>query len=167
MLFRSVPELLKHVAEAGVSLQVRHQVGKQKAEPVQEAYAAHGIAAEVPAYIDDMCEAYRQADFAITRSGSGTVAELAAAGLPALLVPFPWAAGDHQAANAAAFERAGGGLVCRQADWEGQKLAQRIVSLLTDNQALQTAGSGARSVARADAAQAVVKDCEAMMEGRW
>ncbi len=162
-----VPELLGHVASAGVALRVCHQVGKRDGEPVRAAYEALGIEAEVVSYIDDMSAAYENADFAITRSGSGTVAELAAAGLPALLVPFPWAAGDHQAANASAFADAGGGLLCRQEDWEGQKLAQRIVSLLTDNQALEDAAAGARSVSRADAAQAVVRDCEAMMEGRW
>ena len=166
-LNQQVPSLLAQVAAAGVELSVRHQVGRLDPEPVQTAYGEAGLEVEVHAYIDDMAEAYRWADFAITRSGSGTVSELAAAGLPALLIPFPDAAGDHQAANAAAFVQAGGGFMSRQADWNGQKLAQRIVSLLTDNQALENAVAGATSVARADAADAVVEDCEAMMEGRW
>ena len=166
-LNEQVPSLLAEVAAGGVAMEVRHQVGRQDPVPVQDAYAAAGLDAEVLAYIDDMANSYDWADFAITRSGSGTVSELAAAAVPALLVPFPHAAGDHQAANAAAFVAAGGGFMARQSDWNGQKLAQRIVSLLTDNQALENAVAGAGSVARADAAQAVVDDCETMMEGRW
>lgn len=166
-LNEQVPPLLAQVAAQGVDLRVRHQVGRRDPAPVQAAYGEAGLEAEVLAYIDDMANAYNWADFAITRSGSGTVSELAAAGLPALLVPFPHAAGDHQAANAAAFVQAGGGFMARQAEWNGQKLAQRIVSLLTDNQALENAVAGATSVSRANAAQAVVDDCETMMEGRW
>ncbi len=166
-LNENVPALLGRVAARGVSLQVRHQVGKLDAGPVRAAYAAAGVDAEVVTYIDDMAAALAWADFGVTRSGSGTVSELAAAGLPALLVPFPYAAGDHQAANAAAFCAAGAGLWSRQRDWNSEKLAEQIASVLTDNQAQQAAIDGARKVARPDAAAAVVADCDALMEGRW
>lgn len=166
-LNQNVPALLAQVAAAGVTLRVCHQVGKLDPAPVQAAYRDAGLEAEVVQYIDNMAVAYREADFAITRSGSGTVSELAAAGLPALLVPFPFAAGDHQAANARSFVEAGGGIMCRQSNWEGQKLAQQVVSLLTDNEALETASAGARKVSHSDAAAAVVKDCFELMENRW
>ncbi|MCO4761582.1 MAG: undecaprenyldiphospho-muramoylpentapeptide beta-N-acetylglucosaminyltransferase [Myxococcales bacterium] len=167
----NVPALLGAVAKLlaadDIRLIVRHQVGKLEAAPVQAAYAESELPCEVVSYIDDMAAALAWADLGITRSGSGTVSELAASALPALLVPFPYAAGDHQAANAAAFCAAGGGFWSRQKDWNSEKLAQRIASVLTDNTALQRASDGAREVARPDAAEAVVRDCDALMEGRW
>ncbi|MEY3013144.1 MAG: hypothetical protein RIT45_1879 [Pseudomonadota bacterium] len=159
-LNQQVPALLGALAEQGVAMRVRHQVGKLDAEPVRAAYAAAGIDAEVVTYIDDMAGELAVADFAITRSGSGTVAELAAAGLPALLVPFPYAAGDHQAANAAAFCAGGAGHWCRQQSWDVQKLARDLHPLLTDNASWIRASAAARAVARPAAAAALVQDCE-------
>ncbi len=166
-LNENVPALLGVVARSGVKLDVRHQVGKLDAAPVIAAYAAAGVDAEVVPYIDDMAAALAWADVAVTRSGSGTVAELAAAGLPALLVPFPHAAGDHQAANAAAFCDGGAGHWCRQSDWNLEKLAPTIVSLLTDNASWSRAHGAALQVARPDAAQRIVDDCVCWMGGRW
>ena len=163
----SVPALLAAVGQRGVQLEVRHQVGRLDAEAVQAAYAQHGIEHEVLKYIDDMAAAYAWADFAVTRAGSGTVSELAAARLPALLVPFPYAAGDHQAANARAFAEAGGGLWQRQKEWNNEKLADQLTSLMSDDGAMDRAVKGAYAVARPDAARAVVADCEKLMEGRW
>jgi UDP-N-acetylglucosamine--N-acetylmuramyl-(pentapeptide) pyrophosphoryl-undecaprenol N-acetylglucosamine transferase len=134
---------------------------------VEAAYEASGIEHAVLSYIDDMAAAYTWADFAVTRAGSGTVSELAAARLPALLVPFPFAAGDHQAANAMAFADAGGGFWSRQKDWNSEKLADRIASLMSDTGAMDRAVKGAFAVARPDAASAVIADCERLMEGRW
>ena len=166
-LNENVPALLAAVRDRGVALKVRHQVGKLDAEPVEAAYAKAGVDAEVVKYIDDMAAAYRWANFAVTRAGSGTVSELAAARLPALLVPFPYAAGDHQAANARAFADAGAGFWQRQRDWNSEKLADRVASLMSDDGAMDRAVRGALAVARPDAARAVVADCESMMEGRW
>lgn len=165
-LNEQVPALLGALAARGVALQVRHQVGKLDAEPVRAAYAAAGVDAEVVAYIDDMAAALGAADVAVTRSGSGTVAELAAAGLPALLVPFPHAAGDHQAANAEAFCAGGAGSWCRQRDWDVQKLADRLEPLLTDNASWIRASAAARAVAKPDAAAALVADCARWSGGR-
>lgn len=160
-LNQNVPALLAALAARGVRISVRHQVGKLDAAPVEQAYAEAGISADVVAYIDDMAGELAHADFAVTRSGSGTVAELAAAGLPTLLIPFPFAAGDHQAANAAAFCKGGAGVWCRQNDWDVQKLAASIEPLLTDNASWIRASAAARAVARPAAAAAIVADCEA------
>ncbi len=169
-LNEQVPQLLAMLAErlraAGRSLGVVHQVGKLEPSPVVERYRALGIEAEVVGYIDDMAARLDAADFAITRSGSGTTAELSAAGLPALLVPFPFAAGDHQAANAAAFCAGGAGTWCRQADWEVQKLASAIVPLLTDNALYDRATRSARDAGRSDAADALVRDCLHWLEAK-
>ena len=162
-----VPPLLARVAQAGQSLEVRHQVGKLDPAPVTAAYAELGLPVRVETFIDDMADAYAWADVAITRSGSGTVAELAAAGLPALLVPFPHAAGDHQAANAKAFADAGAGWWQRQETWNESDAAARIGGLLADARSWRETSNAAHAFGAADAAGAIAADCASWMEGRW
>lgn len=162
-----VPDLLRALASRGVDLQMRHQVGKLDAEPVQSRYGELGLDATVEPFIDDMAAAYAWADVAVTRSGSGTVSELAAAGLPALLVPFPHAAGDHQAWNAKAFADSGAGWWVRQAAWDEATLAAGLVEALRNPVTWQRMSQAARSFGRGDAADVVVRDCEDWMEGRW
>lgn len=162
-----VPPLLAALAAQGISLEIRHQVGKLPPEPVAQTYAHLGLQAEILGFIDDMAAAYAWADFAITRSGSGTVSELAAAALPALLVPFPFAAGDHQAANAKAFADAGCGHWVRQGDWKEAELVEKLAILLTRPSAWQAASAAALRFATPDAARDVVRDCLQWMEGRW
>ncbi len=166
-LNREVPGLLAEVAKITGHLEIRHQVGKLEAGPVLAAYAALGLNARVDAFIDDMATAYANTDFAITRSGSGTVSELAACGLPALLVPFPHAAGDHQAFNAKAFSDAGAGLWVRQGDWQVDVLAPKLGTLIADEAAWRKASVAAAELGKDDAATAVVADCLRAMEGHW
>lgn len=158
-----VPALLAAVQAAGILLEVRHQVGKLDAAPVQQAYAQAGLQARVEGFIDDMAGAYAWADVGITRSGSGTVAELAAAALPALLVPFPFAAGDHQAANAAAFCAAGGGRWVRQGAWNEAELVGWLSHLLADADAWRATSAAAAAVGLPGAAVTVVRDCGAWL----
>lgn len=162
-----VPDLLARVQALGIALEVRHQVGRQPPEPVAERYASLGLAATVETFIDDMAAAYAWADTAVTRSGSGTVAELAAAALPALLVPFPHAAGDHQTANARAFAAAGAGTWVREAAWNEAALARVMADLLRDRPSWLAAAKAAWVLGNRDAAGAVVDDCARWMEGRW
>lgn len=157
-----LPALAMELAKTGLELQVRHQVGKLAALPVEQAYQQAGVSAQVEGFIDDMAAAYAWADVAVTRAGSGTVAELAAAALPSLLVPFPFAAGDHQAANAAAFCAQGGGRWVRQADWKLADLTAWAATLLTDDAAWLQASASAAAVALPQAAAVVVGDC-----GQW
>ena len=90
-----------------------------------------------------------------------------AAGVPALLVPFPFAAGDHQAWNAKAYADAGAGHWVRQEQWDEAALAGQLRTLLTDAEAWQQASQAARAFGKPDAALAVVDDCLRWMEGRW
>ncbi len=161
-LNEKVPPLVQALAAAGVAVAVRHQVGKLNPAPVQAAYTLGEVQATVEGFIDNMAAAYAWADLAITRSGSGTVAELAAAALPALLVPFPHAAGDHQAANAAAFCADGAGHWVRQQAWDQGKVLAWVQRLVSDSDAWQVASDAARKVALPHAANAVVADC-----GQW
>jgi UDP-N-acetylglucosamine--N-acetylmuramyl-(pentapeptide) pyrophosphoryl-undecaprenol N-acetylglucosamine transferase len=166
-LNRHVPALLRQVAGQGLALEVWHQVGDDNPEPVRARYARAHIAASVMPYIADMADAYRWADFAIARSGSGTLAELAACGLPALLVPLPTAAGDHQTVNAIAFAEAGGGWWSREAGWQAQAQAARLASVLRDANTLNGMAERARRLATPEAAAVLVSDCEALMAGQW
>ena len=88
-----------------------------------QAFAQAGLDGRVTAFIEDMPAAYQQADLIVSRSGAGAVAELAAAGKPSLLVPFPFAADDHQRHNAESMQRTGGAVVIPEREFSGQRLA--------------------------------------------
>ncbi len=163
-LNQHVPDLLARVAPGGVGLEVRHQVGDFDIEAVRMRYAAAGITAEVVAYIEDVAAAYAWADFAITRAGAGTIAELAACALPAMLVPLPTAAGGHQAANAEACARAGAWAVHEQ-QWHAATLATELAALLRDEGALHAAAARMRALAQPDAAARIAADCEVTFGG--
>ena len=121
------------------------QTGKGEFETIQ----ADG---EVLPFIDDMPAAFAAADLIVCRAGAGAVAELAAAGKPSVLVPFPYAADDHQLHNAEAFERAGAARLVLDRDWSGAKLHETVMSLAADRTELDRMGDAARRFARPGAA---------------
>ena len=166
-LNRSVPVLLPKLAARGLTLEVLHQAGEVSLEPIRSAYSRAGISASVTTYIDDIAEAYAWADFAICCAGSQTVSELRVCNLPALLVPLPTAAADHQIANAVAFAEAGEGLWVREEEWEVDSLASEIASFFRDYESRKHASNPANLPIELNAAQKLVADCEAMMNGRW
>jgi UDP-N-acetylglucosamine--N-acetylmuramyl-(pentapeptide) pyrophosphoryl-undecaprenol N-acetylglucosamine transferase len=156
-----VPELLARVAARGPALAVRHQVGAASPAPTAAAYARAGIPADVVPYLADMADAYDWADFAVTCAGAATLAELAAVGLPALLVPLAHAARDHQTANARAFAALTGVRWVCESDWSIAALAPEVADLLGSPPARAAAAVRMRAAARPDAARAVVAACEA------
>jgi UDP-N-acetylglucosamine--N-acetylmuramyl-(pentapeptide) pyrophosphoryl-undecaprenol N-acetylglucosamine transferase len=160
------PELLAAVERRGVAVEVLHQSGRLPADAVANGYRRAGVKATVAPYLDEIASAYRWADVVVARSGAGTIAEVAAAGVPALLVPLTDAPGDHQAANAAAFAAAGAGLAVRETDWQRDPLAARVAALLGGG-AWTSAAAAARGLARPDAAARIVADCELAMTDRW
>src|SRR6185436_15091925 len=128
------------------------------------AYRLAGVKATVAPYLDAIASAYHWADLVIARSGAGTIAEIAAAGVPALLVPLADAPGDHQAANATAVAATGAGIVVREDEWRCDPLAVQLTALLGE---ANWAAAAARNLARPDAAARIVDDCEALMTDRW
>jgi UDP-N-acetylglucosamine--N-acetylmuramyl-(pentapeptide) pyrophosphoryl-undecaprenol N-acetylglucosamine transferase len=166
-LNQRVPDLLRQVAERGVFLEVRHQVGGFAVEPVRAAYAQGKVAAVVLPYIEDMVEAYRWADLVIARAGAGTIAELAASGLPALLVPLPQAPGNHQVANAQAFTTTGGGWSVEEKDWKVEAVLDWLMHLLRDETAWTAASRYARQFATPHAARTIVADCETLLSPQF
>ncbi len=151
-----VPEA---VALAGGKFAIRHQTGVAMRAETEALYARLGVAAEVVAFIQDMAEAYRWADLAICRAGAMTVSELAAAALPAILVPFPYAIDDHQTANACYLTEAGAALLIPQSQLTPQHLAEQLNILIQVPESLSTMSRKARSLARLDAAEKVAEIC--------
>ncbi len=137
---------------AGVA--VRHVVGKRDwprfAHPARP---AGGLLYQVVEYEEDMASLYAAADVAVQRAGASTVAELALAGLPSLLVPLPGSPGDHQGANAQALARAGGAVVVPDAELDGARLASELEALLGDPARLSEMSAAAKSLARPYAAR--------------
>ena len=133
-------------------LEVVHQTGDADYNAVRQAYLKHGVTAYVHAFIEDMPGALAQADLVVSRAGATAVAELAAAGRAALLVPFPAAADQHQMANARALERAGAAHVILQAELTPERLMREIHELLRETTRLMEMERAAKSLARPDAA---------------
>ena len=138
---------------------VLHQCGKRGVDEARQAYAEAGVAADVVPFIDDMAAAYGEADLAICRAGALTLAELTAAGLGALLVPFPHAVDDHQTRNAEALVAAGAAELIKESALDVQQLAQRLTALLADRPGLAAMATAARTLAKPDAAQAIAHAC--------
>ena len=156
-LNRDLPGVLAAVAQRGVAIAVRHSAGRGRSEDVRTAY---GEMAEVTVheYIDDMADAYAWADFVVCRAGASTVAELSAVGKPAMYVPFPAAADNHQEKNALAVVTKGGGVLVKDAELKDEPPIELLEALLTDVARLGKMGSAARSLARPNAAREIAQE---------
>jgi UDP-N-acetylglucosamine--N-acetylmuramyl-(pentapeptide) pyrophosphoryl-undecaprenol N-acetylglucosamine transferase len=148
------------------AIRVVHQSGESDRERVVAAYAESGIQAEVIAFAPDMPRRYREADLAVCRAGALTVAELAMAGLPALLVPYPFAADDHQTENARALADAGAACLLASRPLDPEALLRELTRLLAAPHTLRAMGEAAGKLARPDAAERVVADCAALLGER-
>ncbi|MGH8369695.1 MAG: undecaprenyldiphospho-muramoylpentapeptide beta-N-acetylglucosaminyltransferase [Gammaproteobacteria bacterium] len=138
---------------------VWHQTGTRDVEAVTAAYREHGVEARVDAFIDDMAEAYAWADLAVCRAGALTIAELAAAGLGALLVPFAAAVDDHQTRNAGFLTQSGAAERMPQDKFSVDTLVPRLQRLLANRDRLLSMAMHARTLARNDAAERVADAC--------
>ncbi len=135
-----------------VRLSVVHQGRDEDAALVAETYRAAGVAAEVRAYFTDLPAQIAAAHIVVARSGASTVAELAVAGRPAILVPLPIATDDHQTDNAQGLAAAGGAIVVPQPQFTAERVAQALTDWLANPKALAAAATGARSAGYPDAA---------------
>jgi UDP-N-acetylglucosamine--N-acetylmuramyl-(pentapeptide) pyrophosphoryl-undecaprenol N-acetylglucosamine transferase len=147
------------VMESAAELQSRlrglliiHQTGDRDYNDAQAAYAKLGVGVEVHRFIDDMPAMFARASLLVCRSGASTVAEVTAAGKPAILVPFPAAADDHQKRNAEALAKAGAAVMLEQSRLTRQSLVETVGSLLSDAGRLERMGEAARKMSHPDAA---------------
>lgn len=145
-------------------LEILHQTGKLDIEAVKAGYSAAGWEkARVQTFITDMATAYQQASLVVCRAGATTLAELTACGRPAILVPFPHAAGDHQTANARALAEQGAAVLLKQDDLTAESLAEQIIELLGDEMKLRSMAAATRQMAHPGAAARLLDECRAVM----
>jgi UDP-N-acetylglucosamine--N-acetylmuramyl-(pentapeptide) pyrophosphoryl-undecaprenol N-acetylglucosamine transferase len=147
----------------GRVVRVVHQTGEQDFERVLGIYTDKGIQGVVTPFIDDMARAYHDADLVLGRAGASTVTELAALGKASILVPYPYAADDHQTANARALADSGGAVLLRQKDLTASRLADLLEKYDQDREALARMASRAGEKGRPGAARAIVTQLEDMM----
>jgi UDP-N-acetylglucosamine--N-acetylmuramyl-(pentapeptide) pyrophosphoryl-undecaprenol N-acetylglucosamine transferase len=133
-------------------LHVIHQTGERDYNDAQAAYLRAGISAEVSPFIENMPEVFGRADLLLCRSGASTVAEITAAGKPALFVPFPHAADDHQLRNAEALAAVGAAVIVPEKELTSERVVNEVVALLNDRQRLARMAAAARALSHADAA---------------
>lgn len=154
-----VPEALAQLARAGVRFEVRHQCGQKHLEAARANFAAAGVEATVSDFIGDMAEALGWADLAVCRAGALTIAELAAAGLGSLLVPYPHAVDDHQRHNAQFLVDAGAARLLDDRTLDAGVLATELAALCRDRTQPLAMAEAARRVARPDAAHSLMQYC--------
>lgn len=156
-LNQCLPEALAHLPESARP-EVRHQAGRDREGATRDGYAAAEVEAQVSDFIDDMATAYDWADLVVCRAGALTVAELAAAAKPSLLVPFPHAVDDHQTVNARHLVEAGAARLIPQHTLSAASLAEALTAVL-DPQRLATMAGAARACAHLDAVERLVAGC--------
>ncbi|SRR5579883_109529 len=157
-LNRAMPPIVARLLGAVPGLTILHQAGARHAEETQAAYAATGADParwQVHAFLDDMPRRFEAADLILSRSGASTVAEEMAAGKPALLVPFPGAADDHQRKNAEVMVQANAARMLIESEMAPERLLETLVSLFKDRMALRQMGENARKLAHPDAAEKI------------
>lgn len=138
---------------------VLHQAGKHKDEDTRVLYQKHQVSATVKAFIDDMTAAYNDADVVIARAGAMTVSEIAAVGIPSILIPYPSAVDDHQTANAHYLVDAGAACLLPQAQATPAKLAELLVTMHHDRVRLATMAAKARLAAKPQATEQLWQVC--------
>ena len=138
-------------------IHIIHQTGQRDYEHVLAAYQQSGISGEVHKFIDDMPETFGRADLLVCRSGASTVGEITAAGKPAIFVPFPAAADDHQNVNARALERAGAAVVVEESNLGAAYLVDTIAALIGDARRLQGMSEAAESLAHPNAVEEIAE----------
>ncbi len=143
---------------------ILHQTGEEDLAMVRQAYAAAGIdPAQVVPFIDDMASAYASAQLVVCRAGATTLAELTVCGRPAVLIPFPYAAGDHQTANARALADEGAAKLLEQNELDAATLAVTLAELLADPDVLQQMADRARTLGQPGATERILNECRQLL----
>ncbi|HEX9445326.1 MAG TPA: undecaprenyldiphospho-muramoylpentapeptide beta-N-acetylglucosaminyltransferase [Candidatus Binatia bacterium] len=158
-------EMLKNLRDMQSALRVVHQTGAADLEWVRTAYRDLPLEAEVMPFIEKMDEAYARADLVLCRAGAATIAELTVFGKPAILVPYPYAAYDHQRLNAEALRDRGAAEMILDRELDGGRLAALVGALYRDRARLAAMAGAARRLGRPEAAEKIVDACYALVQG--
>lgn len=156
-LNEALPDALRVLRDRGLAVRALHQAGKDDVEAVRARYQERGVEADVRSFIDDMVGEYRRADVVVCRAGASSCTELTALGVPAVLVPFPFAADDHQTLNARDLADAGAAVLLPQSELTPERLADELEPLLRDRGRRDQLADRARALGRLDAAERVAR----------
>jgi UDP-N-acetylglucosamine--N-acetylmuramyl-(pentapeptide) pyrophosphoryl-undecaprenol N-acetylglucosamine transferase len=159
-------EALSHLEKMKSSLRVIHQTGRGDFDFVSNGYEVKGFDALVRPFFDDMASCYGRADLVICRAGASTIAELAACGKAALLIPYPYAAHQHQHLNAQKMVDRGAAMMIRDEGLTGTSLAQMIQQLYSHPEERAAMERAIRDMGHPNAAQEIVEHCYALVEER-
>ncbi len=157
-----VDGLCRVADELPAGFKVIHQTGRIDEESVAKSYAAEGINSEAKAFIDDMADVYRQADLVVSRAGATSLAEICVLGKPSILIPFPYAADNHQEHNAMMVVNSGGAIMHLESELDSSELVTDVLRIISDPVTMKQMGVGAREVSFPEASSAIVKECLAL-----
>lgn len=162
-LLEALPTLEKH----RISLQVTHQCGREREEATKALYNELGLAkyTKVMPFIQDMAEALSAADLVVGRAGASSLAEICVVGRPALLIPYPFAADDHQMKNARSLEKAGAAIALSQNEATPSRLSAQIQELALDFDRMRKMAEACAKLGKADAAKTIAADLIKLAEG--
>ncbi len=165
---RAINDLMAKTAPvlAQMDLTVRHQTGTADLDWVRAAYDKAGLDARTVGFQKDMGDLYEWADLVLCRAGATTIAELTVAGLGAILVPFPYAADDHQTANAMVLDRAGAAVMIPQKELTTRRFLRQLGGFVEDRTSVEEMGLAAARLARPKAASCVLDLCDQAIEGK-
>ncbi len=162
-----VLESLPHLADLRERLRITHQTGAKDREYVEKGYRAVGFAADVREFISDMSAAYAGADLVVCRAGATTLAELTVCKKPSILVPFPFAADNHQVQNALSLVSAGAAVMIEEKDLTGEVLAQEIRAVLSSPERLEKMARAAGRLGSPQAAKEITDVCTELVRRRF
>jgi len=165
---RAINEMIVDIFTSGdedlKEIKIIHQTGSADEDMVKNAYMKSNVSADVSAFFDDMSAVYKRADFVVSRAGATTLAELAVLGKPAILIPYPYAADNHQEKNAQRFVDQGGARLFLQGQLSAEELGKEIRTISSDQQSLQSMSQNMSKLAMPDAADRIVDICLEMAE---
>lgn len=141
------------------NLRIIHQTGEKDEETIKREYKKHNVQAEVSAFFSAMHDVYGMADLVVSRAGATSLAEMSVLGKPVILIPYPYAADNHQEKNGAIYVSGGGALQFKEKDLTGDKLAHAISMLLSDERKLADMGNSMLKLSYPDAAERIVNCC--------
>lgn len=153
---KSFAETLEYLNARGRNPAVIHQTGETDYERAVNDYRDRGLRAELSPFIQDMTSAYSRADLVVSRAGATTIFEMAALGKPSILIPYPYAANQHQEVNASSLVRAGGAEMIHQSDLNAETLAQVLIKYMDDPLALKKMSACTKKIAHPNAAKVIV-----------
>ena len=155
---------LDHLAEIKEKLHIIHQTGAQDLDEVNAAYKSRGFDAEVHSFIMDMPRIYGQANLLVCRAGATSIAEMTASGRASILIPYPYAANDHQTKNAEVLARAEAAEMIPESELSGERLAETILDLYHNPGRISRMEARSRELARIQAASQIVDECVSLID---